>query len=175
MYAPSWVSDDQSPKNLYDEILPGLFQGGTPDEDWRADAFESGVPQDAPAVHFDAVVTLFAWAQPCDWEVEELRYGFPDADPRHADMSRVVRAAQWAHERWRAGDTVLIRCQAGLNRSGLVTAMVLILDGASPEQAITRIRARRSPVALCNDHFVDWLLDRADTALSLPTPTPTAA
>ena len=70
MYVPSWVSDDQSPKNLYDEILPGLFQGGTPDEDWRADAFESGVPQDAPAVHFDAVVTLFAWAQPCDWEVE---------------------------------------------------------------------------------------------------------
>lgn len=175
MYAPRWVSHDQSPKNLYDEILPGLFQGGTPDEDWRVDALPFGGPDDQPAMPFHAVVTLFAWAQACDWEVEELRYGFPDADPFDADMTRVVRAAGWAHKRWKDGDTVLIRCQAGLNRSGLVTAMVLMLDGWSAAEAIAHIRARRSPVALCNDRFVDWLLDHAEAALDLPTPTPTAA
>ena len=110
-----------------------------------------------------------------DWEVEELRYGFGDGVLRGDDLGRVVRAAAWANERWMAGDRVLIRCQAGLNRSGLVTAMVLMLDGWTAAEAISHIRARRSPVALCNDRFVDWLLDHADAALDLPTPTPTAA
>lgn len=115
---------------------------------------------------FDAVVSLFAWSRPCDWGVEELRYGFPDAHPQHVDMSHVVRAARWAHDRWTAGDRVLIRCQAGLNRSGLVTAMLLMLAGWPAEDAIRQIRRQRAEVALVNDDFVDWLVHNAPTALA---------
>lgn len=169
-YAPAWISADQDPTELFSEILPGLFQGGTPDDLWLDAGSDLQRREDPIDGHFDAVVSLFAWSQPCDWGVEELRYGFPDAHPQHADMSRVIRAAHWAHERWTAGDRVLIRCQAGLNRSGLVTALVLMLDGWPAGEAITHIRTRRAPVALINDAFVDWLLTEAPAHL-----TPNAA
>ena len=164
-YAPQWISDDQLPRQIHSEILPGLFQGGTHDDGW--------VNTRAPLLNgddtsgFDAVLTLFAWAQPFGWGVEELRYGFADAHPRHADMSRVVEAARWAYQRWSSGQQVLIRCQAGLNRSGLLTALVLMLAGWEAEEAIRLIRAKRSTVALFNDDFVDWLIDDAAEALGI--------
>lgn len=167
-YAPQWVSDDQLPREVYSEILPGLYQGGTHDDDW--------VNTGAPLLYgddesgFDAVLTLFAWAHPFGWGVEELRYGFADAHPRYADMSRVIDAARWAHQRWSAGQRVLIRCQAGLNRSGLLTAMVLMLAGWDATDALRVIRSRRSEVALFNDDFVDWLLEDASQALGLTEP-----
>lgn len=146
---------------LFSEILPGLFQGGT--EDRGGCAAEAGVP-----IQFDAVVTLFAWAAPCDWGVEELRYGFPDATPDLVDMSRLVGAARWAYERWQSGGRVLIRCQAGLNRSGLVTALVLMLAGSTAGDAIALIRAQRSQAALINASFVGWLHQEAALALGTP-------
>ncbi|HEY7821189.1 MAG TPA: dual specificity protein phosphatase family protein, partial [Acidimicrobiia bacterium] len=65
--------------------------------------------------------------------------------------------------------TVLIRCQAGVNRSGLVSALVLMLDGYRAEEAIALLRQRRSPVVLSNRHFERWLLTEA--AGLLPTPS----
>ncbi len=44
---------------------------------------------------------------------------------------------------WQGGEKVLIRCQAGANRSGLITAIVLMTDGMSAEVAIAKIRAKR--------------------------------
>lgn len=171
LYAPAWISRDQEPDELFSEIVPGLFQGGTSDEEWDHDGSGGALnvlePNSNLGDQFDAVVTLFAWSKPCDWGVEELRYGFYDSHPRYADMSRVVRAARWAHERWAEGDRVLIRCQAGLNRSGLVTALVLMLAGWSPADAIKRIRERRAEVALVNGDFVDWLVADAGEALGL--------
>jgi hypothetical protein len=168
LYAPVWTAAAERPQVTWSEILPGLYQGGTDDDDWISmpRPLDSG---DEPRP-FDAVVTLFAWAQPFGWGVTELRYGFADAHPRYADLSRVVEAARWAHGRWRAGDRVLVRCQAGLNRSGLVMALVLMLEGMSPAEAITLIRRQRSAVALCNDDFVDWLLADAAGALAAPLP-----
>jgi hypothetical protein len=154
---PSWRAD---------EILPGLFMGGTHDEATVADAMPlRGLGQDRA---YDAVVTLYAWAQPVDWEVEELRYGFGDGALYGDDIARVLRAAEWAHQRWQSGDRVLIRCQAGLNRSGLVTALVLIQAGWAPADAIRHIRAKRSPHALFNRHFVRWLITDAQSAVSPP-------
>jgi hypothetical protein len=156
--APRWVARGEAPTWHASEILPGLFMGGTADHDvvhMAADRrFDFG--RQRP---YDAVVTLYAWAQPVSWEVEELRYGFGDGDLDCIDVARVLRAAQWAWDRWRSGDRVLIRCQAGLNRSGLVTALVLMLNGMAAEEAISIIRQRRSSWALCNRAFVDWLVD----------------
>jgi hypothetical protein len=151
-------------EQMWHEVVPGLWQGGTPDDEWLDLPWSDGhgVVQDARP--FDAVVTLFVLAQPFGGGVPELRFGFPDAHPDHADMDEVVAAAAWAHAQWRSGKRVLVRCQAGWNRSGLVTALVLVLDGWDAADAIARIRETRSPNALCNHDFVAWLLalDPAD-------------
>jgi protein-tyrosine phosphatase len=43
-------------------------------------------------------------------------------------------------------------CQHGMNRSGLVTGLLLRGMGVAPREAVDRIRAVR-PGALANDHF----------------------
>jgi len=54
---------------------------------------------------------------------------------------------------------VLVTCMAGLNRSGMVTAMALHLrTGWSGEECVEHIRSCR-PMALCNDTFAKWLID----------------
>jgi hypothetical protein len=110
---------------------------------------------------FDAVVTLYSWAQPMGWGVEEMRYGFADASVEHFDTDRLLRVSKWAFDRWNAGEQVLIRCQAGLNRSGLVTALTMMHAGYEPADAIRQIRQERSEMALFNDHFVTWLIEQA--------------
>jgi hypothetical protein len=144
------------------EILPGLYQGGTEDDDVvQVAAYGHRIASDTP---YDVIVTLYASAQPAPWGVEELRYGFYDDALEGPDIDRVVRAARFAYQRWTDGDVVLVRCQAGMNRSGLVTALVLVMAGLSPAQAITLIRERRSSGALFNDHFVRWLLEDGEAA-----------
>lgn len=156
LYAPQWVSADQEPKELHTEILPGFFMGGTADDDTidyakPLSTFEHGIP-------FDAVVTLYSWAQPMPWGIEELRYGFADANMSHVDEDRLHRIAEWAHDRWKEGKRVLVRCQAGMNRSGLVSALVLMRAEYSAEEAIKLLREKRSEVVLFNDAFVDYLV-----------------
>ena len=51
----------------------------------------------------------------------------------------------------------MIRCQAGINRSGLVVALLLMRDGMSAEDAINLIRKKRSEWALSNDHFNQYI------------------
>lgn len=158
--APRWVATDEVPSWHGSEILPGLFMGGTADRDVVQVATRRRYDFAEPRP-YEAVVTLYAWAQPVSWEVEELRYGFGDGDIGGVDLDRLLRAAVWAWRRWRSGDRVLIRCQAGLNRSGLVTALILLLDGYDARDAIRLIRERRSSWALCNNDFVEWLLAQA--------------
>lgn len=63
---------------------------------------------------------------------------------------------------WRSDkQNVLVHCQAGLNRSSLITALSLIQLGDKPEEAIGKIRSARSPVCLCNQAFENWLLTDA--------------
>ena len=156
LYAPQWVSADQEPKELHTEILPGFFMGGTADDDTidyakPLSTFEHGLP-------YDAVVTLYSWAQPMPWGIEELRYGFADATMSHVDEARLHRIVEWAYDRWQEGKSVLIRCQAGMNRSGLVCALVLMKAEYSAEDAIKLLREKRSEVVLSNDAFVDYLI-----------------
>ncbi len=146
------------------EILPGLFMGGTADDDTVATAapLSYGTAEEP----HDAVVTLYAWAQPVSWGVEELRYGFGDGALASHDLAKVLGLAEWAHSRWANGSRVLIRCQAGLNRSGLVTALVLILAGWEPGEAIRHLRGVRSPYVLCNHAFVRWLVNESTASLA---------
>jgi protein-tyrosine phosphatase len=66
-------------------------------------------------------------------------------------------------------------CQAGLNRSSLVVATALMLDGMTAGEAIALIRAVRSPACLCNPAFEEWLLGYAAAAAGLTPEGPVAA
>ena len=141
---------------LYSMIAPNLFQGGTDDLDVIHLPQTNNRPRtDLP---FDAIVTMYAWARPADWNVQEFRYGVPDASISDINLDRLREAVDFAYDHWKAGDRVLIRCQAGLNRSGLVMALVLIKDGNTPEHAIEMIRETRGADALFNSNFTQWLL-----------------
>ena len=151
------------PTYTADPILPGLFQGGTEDDEV--------IGRPVPRGHydrsqkFDVVVTLYADAQPAPWFVEEFRYGFGDEELTPQGIRKVLALAQAAHSRWQAGETVLIRCQAGVNRSGLVMALVLMLHGYAARDAIALIRQRRASAVLSNRHFVRWLVTEAPAIL----------
>lgn len=172
----SWA-DDHWPDYAPDQILPGLFQGGTEDDEilgYPAPAHHyarlgrrGGVAY--PGYPFDVVVTLYADAQPAPWGVREYRFGFPDGPISHHDALEAIALAQLAHRAWNQGRRVLIRCQAGVNRSGLVSALVLMIAGYQAAEAIALLRQRRSPVVLSNRHFESWLLTEAADLLHLST------
>jgi hypothetical protein len=139
---------------LWSEILPDLWMGGTADND--VTSLGTNEPAITPA-DFDTVVTLYAWAGPVDWYVKEVRLGFFDHSEVDLDEHDLAHAVRAAYRDWKRGKRVLVRCQAGWNRSGLIMALVLMLDGQSPDEAIDLLRTRRSPFALCNSDFVSWL------------------
>lgn len=152
------------PEYAPSEILPGLWQGGTENDE----VIGCHVPRSHYRAQqpFDVVITLYADALPAAWGVEEVRFGFPDAALTPAFVDRVLALADHAHRRWTEGARVLIRCQAGVNRSGLVMALALMRTGLAPHEAIALIRARRSPAVLSNRDFVRWLVTEASDHLS---------
>ena len=139
-------------QELFSEILPNLYMGGTDDADIVQ--FGRRLPQLDEREEFDAVVTCYSYAQPMSWYVHENRYGFADGPMDAETFVKVQELATWLHSEWKAGRKCLSRCQAGLNRSGLVIALVLMMDGFSADNALTLIREKRDRNALFNLDFV---------------------
>lgn len=143
---------------LYSEILPGLWQGGTHDDDGRVARAVAHVHSGAiKPSEFDVVATFYQTANAADWHVLEMRYPFWDGEMDDANMDYLIGIARFLHSEWKRGKRVLSRCQAGWNRSGLVMALVLIIEGYSAEAAINLIRVKRSKHALCNPRFEAFL------------------
>lgn len=160
--APAYEDLHTEDEVLWSEILPGLWQGGTDDYDLIDTPHkyrEFGKPF-VTVTDFDTVVTLYADALPADWFVREIRYGFYDHDTEHFDTEELFDLVRIAHSDWKRGKRVLIRCQAGWNRSGLITALVLIREGIHPRTAIDLQRERRNKWVLCNENFEKWLLQQ---------------
>lgn len=140
---------------LYSEILPRLFQSGTDDYDTLGYAkCHSEYRARGP---FDSVVCLYGAANPSGHEVREQRFAFYDAELDERHIPEILDLSEWLHAGWKSGKVVASKCQAGWNRSGLVMALVLMLEGYSASDAIDLIRERRSPHALSNGWFVDFL------------------
>ena len=83
-----------------------------------------------------------------------------DDDPRNFDLAMV--AAERVVRDWRRGQTVLITCLMGRNRSALVAALALFfITGLPMRDVIDHIRSlRKDPgggVALTNPAFVQFL------------------
>lgn len=149
---------------LFTEISPNLFMGGTEDSDViHYPQLNKAARVDLP---FDSIITMYAWARPADWRVQEFRYGIPDARIEDIDLRRLKQAVEFGYNQWLSGDRVLVRCQAGLNRSGLVTALILMSTGLDAESAIELIRTNRGEHALCNSEYEAWLKSNGQTFLS---------
>lgn len=142
-------------QDLYSEILPGLWQGGTHDFDTLE--FPKRYKFSDSEQPFDSVATLYAVAHPVGWGVKEMRFGFPDGALDEESIPHVIDIADWVFREWKEFKNVLVRCQAGWNRSGIIVALVLMREGYSVEEAISLIRSKRSTHALCNQDFVRFL------------------
>jgi hypothetical protein len=145
--------DRGEPCSPWNEITPQLWMGG---HDW-VDA----VGRRRPAVvtdQFEVVISLYVRAghgpaAGVEHHVAEI----PDAPLNAGQLDSVRRLAVTAADAVRTGRTTLVRCHAGLNRSGLVVAQALVELGRPCADAIALIRQRRSPSALNNDVFVTYL------------------
>jgi hypothetical protein len=150
--------------------LPNLWQGGTLDH-WAEDDWHLSAPRNARKIDkdlFDSVYTFYSDADPASWFVKEVRYGYYDSKMIDFDPEKdLLDIVKMAHKDWKSGQRVLIRCQAGLNRSGLVMALVLIRDGYAPAEAITLMREKRSRAVLCNLDFVNYLLGLTEEQLAI--------
>ncbi len=148
--------EDEDDLPLYSQILPGLYMGGTDEDDVVVRA-RKRLPTVSDPRPFDAVVSLDAYTLPVGWHVKEFRYAFVDGPLNEEQIEHIELVADWAFVEWKAGSKTLIRCLAGLNRSGLVTGLVLLRDGMKVEAIIDLIREKRSEYALNNDGFVEYL------------------
>lgn len=160
-YAPKIETEEPfMPRDLWSEILPGLWVGGTDDADTTQGVTKGWIkPKPITKKDFHTVITLFAWSNPVSWEVRELRFGFYDAPTMLGiDMETVSGLVDAAHADWLRGRRVLVRCQAGLNRSGLVTALILMKEGYKAREAIDLLRDKRSEWVLFNRTFEAYLL-----------------
>ena len=128
------------------EITPGLWVGGAP---------EPKVPSG-----FDFVVNLFApWARydPNGAEVVNVPGIGDDAGEGYSEV--FYSLARHANRRVEKGQTVLVHCQAGMNRSATVVVLALMLRGMAARDAIKLLREKRHRLVLCNPHFERWLLE----------------
>ena len=132
-----------------------LWLGGTPDHDLVVAPGTLTSPW-APSVQaheFDSCLTATPVAGPAGTGVAEYRCTFPDTSKPYTFPTRnILDAATWAATRWNEGDRLLVRCRAGLNRSGLLAALTLVL--VNPQltwaDAAAQLRAQRHPDVLVN-------------------------
>lgn len=104
---------------------------------------------------FDFVLSLYPWEQyrlgPTTERVEVTMY-----DSLEQGFEQVEELADEVVKRLRGRQKVLVHCQAGLNRSGLLAATVLKKLGYSGDEAVEKLRESRGTAeVLCNSTFED--------------------
>jgi len=130
---------------LFSHIEGNLWMGGCP---------VGSVPEE-----FKYIVSLYPWETYTLTEFQvktEARLQdvltIPDEEQLYA-LARCVNV-------YKQQGVTLVHCQAGLNRSGLISALAFIEEGMKAVDAISLLRAKRSPAVLCNQIFEEWLLTR---------------
>lgn len=140
--------DPQLDVPLISHVVDGLWQGGCPD-------YES---VDLPE-GFDYVLSLYPWGaqynlpEGCERDVVTMY------DSLDQDTAQVDELAEGLAQRVRDGQTVLVHCQAGLNRSGMLAAHTLKKLGYTGEEALKLLRDSRSPIVCCNETFEKFILE----------------
>lgn len=129
---------------LYDHIIDNLYLGGNSHGE-------------LPEI-FEHVITLYrggSYVYPR--HVKTIHSVLLDDNIHEGvDTGLVLRTARLANDCALDGPT-LVSCQVGLNRSGMVLAAALVLQGYSAEEAISLLREKRSTSVLCNSSFEQWV------------------
>lgn len=151
------------PQAPWNEIMPRLWLGGhywaSPDGDVRNAVVGS---------EFGLVISLFTRpGHGPDPGVDHLISEIPDGPLTAEQLRSVQHLAVTAAEAVRNDRAVLVRCHSGYNRSGLVVAQTLNELGQDPTTAVALIRRRRSPWALNNQTFEQYLDTGLDVACLL--------
>jgi len=150
------------PDDPWNEIVPGLFQGGQVTTQYWTDGSMVRVGRE-----FDAVFSFY-WgrgdAVGPDPEVTHFQFPIPDGDLTDEELAAVVRYATNVAALVEAGMKVLVRCQLGYDRSGLVVAFALMKLGYKGWEAVGLIRKKRSPHALHNKTFLQYIREAAGEA-----------
>jgi len=126
-------------------ITPNLYQGSKPPQGSHV----------ALAGFHVLVLTAMEYQPPKRMfpSVSVLYAPLDDAELTPREWTLAKRAALQVARALRDGKKVLVTCQQGRNRSGLVTAMALhMLTGKSGVSIVKHIQARRAD-ALTNDSF----------------------
>lgn len=134
-------------ENDANEIIPRLWQGAA--------------PPSPESVLEDGFTALFLCARGMPFESETfpgvltVRAPFNDTEnPSEKERSVAVKAAQHVKLLHDQGHNVLVTCQAGINRSGLVVALALhLIKGWKGEFCIEVIRQKRIPFGLTWDPY----------------------
>lgn len=104
------------------------------------------------------VVSLYPWERyTVKHDLESELYVRAYDDHVSLIVDRLQPLVEWILRFLEQGPT-LVHCQAGLNRSGLLSALVLMRLGRSAQDAIALLREKRSPAVLCNKSFEEYLL-----------------
>lgn len=138
----------------WNEIVPNLWMGGM----LYGPTAEPFYPD---ADDFDVCVSMAGRGHP-RLQLPNTPYFYPylirDGELHAAEKVMVADALIQVAYHLELGHRVLVRCQAGYNRSGLVVALALLdMDYGDPDEIIALIREKRSKWALCNPHFVDYI------------------
>lgn len=102
--------------------------------------------------HIDIVVSLYPWEK-YDISPNVERFEIEMYDSLDQAYDQVDEIAKMVNGFLDDGKTVLVHCQAGLNRSSLIATRALMLQGMTADEAITLVRKQRSPACLCNPSF----------------------
>lgn len=121
------------------EIAENLWQGGC----------ETGLILPKFIKH---LVSLYPWEQYTVEHELDSALVVRMYDSEDQAFHQVDAIAAWVNECRKDGPT-LVHCQAGLNRSSLVAARALTLNGVTGVEAINTLREKRSPACLCNPAF----------------------
>jgi hypothetical protein len=151
------------PRSPWNEVRPGLWLGGHfwagPDGELR---------EAVVGAEFDLVISLFTRAgHGPDRGVDHVVSEIPDGPLSVEQLRSVQQLAVGAAAAVRGGRSVLVRCHSGYNRSGLVVAQTLVELGQDATAAVALVRERRSPWALNNRTFEQYLTTGLDVACLL--------
>lgn len=125
--------------------------------------------------YFKNIVSLYPWERynpggELDLFVEARLY---DTSEGAVPERQIYALATLVHQACQKGPT-LVHCQAGLNRSGLVAGLSLVIGGMEPPETIQLLRASRCEQVLCNRKFFSWLLKQRPGNFSSASPSRTA-
>jgi len=138
----------------YPEILPerskiyeGLYMGSFPMTDTS---------------EFDLVVSLSRRSNDMIASICKSYLHFPFYDSPMIPNPKILRyLAELIANFVDFGENVLVHCDAGLNRSGMVCALVLIELNFKPQDAINLLRKQRCNEVLYNGAFRKYIMEQA--------------